>query len=80
VSKDVGVIDWDDWTEAKVEYLAKRRRQRKVTLTRALRDARKAGVPVASATITAEGVSLTFGQAPSETNPWLVDLDKATKQ
>jgi Na+-transporting NADH:ubiquinone oxidoreductase subunit NqrC len=76
-NKDVDVIDFDDW----VEVRPKRRRQRKVTLSRALREAQKAGVSVSGATLTAEGVTLTFGQAPTEANnPWLAHLERATKQ
>jgi hypothetical protein len=76
--------DWvevkPDWVEVETLYLAKRRRQRKVTLTRALKEARKAGIPVASATITTEGISLTFGQEPTEAaNPWLADLERTQR-
>jgi len=57
----------------------KRSRPRRVSaprkppsLTRALREAKKAGVNVAAATITSQGVALTFGEAAtgSDANPW----------
>jgi hypothetical protein len=45
-----------------------RRRQRKPTLARALAEAKKAGVNIASATLSSDGaVSLTFGQEESAT-------------
>ena len=50
-----------------------RARERKPpTLTRALREAKKAGVPVAAATVTGQGVVLTIGEAAtdSDANPW----------
>ena len=39
-----------------------RRRIRKPTLTNAIREARKLGVVVSGATMTADGVSLSFGE------------------
>ena len=52
------------------------RRQRKPTLASAIREARKAGVPVSGATLTADGsVSLTFGGEPktsrNELDEWM---------
>jgi hypothetical protein len=60
----------------------KKPRRRKTTLARALREAAKAGVNVAGATIEDGKVTLTFGEPrPTETgNPWLADLNKVTKQ
>jgi hypothetical protein len=66
-----------------VERPSRRRRQRKPTLARALAEAKKAGVNVAGATLSSDGaVSLTFGQGETTeaTNPWLADIEKATKQ
>ena len=63
--------------------LRRRRNPRKMTLARALREARKAGVNVAGATLEPDGrLSLQFGEAvPIEAdNPWLAELDKGTKQ
>ena len=55
----------------------RKRRKRKPTLARALREAAKAGVNVAGATIEDGKVSLTFGEAqPEQTN----DLDKWMKR
>jgi hypothetical protein len=53
----------------------KRRARRRPTLTSALKQAKKLGVPVSGATLTAEGVSLTFGEPSSAAtdnslNPW----------
>jgi hypothetical protein len=81
VSKDVGVIDWDDWTEATIVYPAKRvRKPRRPSIGRMIAQAEKAGKNVASIT-TPDGTTLTFGQAPSEAaNPWLADLERMTKQ
>ena len=54
-------------------WTAKPKRKRKPTLARALREAAKAGINVAGATIEDGKVSLTFGGAqPEQTN----DLDK----
>jgi hypothetical protein len=39
------------------------RRQRKPSLSKALREAKKAGIPVTGATFTADSVSLSFGEA-----------------
>jgi hypothetical protein len=39
------------------------RRQRAPSLTKALREAKKAGIPVTGATFTADSVSLSFGEA-----------------
>lgn len=61
----------------------RRRNPRKLTLAHALREARKAGVNVAGATLEADGkLSLQFGEAaPAEAaNPWLAELNKGTKQ
>jgi hypothetical protein len=49
-----------------------RRRQRKPTLANALKQAAKAGVPVKSAVVGAEGVTLQFGKSEQATdlNDW----------
>jgi sugar/nucleoside kinase (ribokinase family) len=75
----------DDWIERKaVESFnatkraldkpsrPRRAAARKPSLAAALREAKKAGVPVAAATITGQGVALTFGEATTGTdaNPW----------
>jgi len=55
--------------ELRGRILIPRRRARRPTLARALREARKAGVNVAGATIEDGKVSLTFGEAqPEPTN------------
>ena len=55
------------------------RRKRKVSLANALRQAKKAGQAVAGAPVTADGVTLTFGQPgatkPTDENPWDQVLD-----
>jgi hypothetical protein len=49
-------------------------RRRKPSLTKALREAKKAGIPVASATLTADGsVSLSFGETVKDNGN---DLDR----
>jgi hypothetical protein len=60
----------------------KKTRRRRTTLAGVLREAAKAGVNVAGATIEDGKVTLTFGEPrPTETgNPWLADLNKVTKQ
>jgi hypothetical protein len=68
---------------APVERGPARRRQRKPTLARALREASRAGVNVRAATLAPDGgVTLTFGQGATTevTNPWLADIEKVTKQ
>jgi uncharacterized membrane protein len=67
---------------AELDELKKRkRRQRKPKMGALIAQAERAGKTV-SAVTTAEGVTLTFGDAqPTEaSNPWLADLDKVTKQ
>ena len=49
------------------------RRQRKPSLTKALREAKKAGIPVAGATFTADSISLSFGEAAKSNGN---DLDR----
>ena len=53
----------------------RRTRERKPSLTRALREAKRAGVNVAAATITDQGVVLTIGEAAktnsNELDQWM---------
>lgn len=67
--------DGDRFTNAKPTH------QRKPSVRSLISRAQKAGKTVASIT-TPEGYTLTFGEAqPSEaSNPWLVDIERATKQ
>jgi hypothetical protein len=74
-------LDGDDLAElfgpAPVPEPAAPRRQRKrsPSLTKALREAKKAGIPVTGATFTADSVSLSFGEAVksngSDLDQWL---------
>jgi len=60
------------------ESPTRRRKKRKPNLASALKQASKAGVAVAGATITADGVTLEFGQpdaVKTNTNPWDEVLD-----
>jgi len=59
---DIDEPDDDDLAEA-APVPAPSRRQRKPSLTKALREAKKAGIPVTGATFTADSVSLSFGEA-----------------
>ena len=43
--------------------VSRRQRKRSPSLTKALREAKKAGIPVTGATFTADSVSLSFGEA-----------------
>jgi hypothetical protein len=56
-------------------------RRRKPGMRRLIAQAEKAGKTVTSVT-TPDGHTLTFGEPQSSeaNNPWLVDLDKVTKQ
>ncbi len=56
------------------------RRRRRTTLASALRQADRAGKPVASATITADNVTLTFGEpeATNNINEWDQVLRRGT--
>jgi hypothetical protein len=64
-----------------VRHEKKRRRQRKVTLARALREAAKAGLSMTGAVIEDDKVTLTFGPGPTEAaNPWLAEIEKQTRQ
>ena len=58
------------------------KRKRRPTLAAALREARKAGITVAGATVETGKVTLTFGKPePTEaSNPWLADLEQVGKQ
>jgi hypothetical protein len=58
----------------------KKRKPRKSSLISAIKAARKAGVN--KGTVTVGGVSVTFGESESTAavNPWLADIDRATKQ
>jgi hypothetical protein len=56
--------DDDDQVEpAPVPEPSRRQRKRTPSLARALREAKKAGIPVTGATFTADSVSLSFGEA-----------------
>lgn len=48
----------------------KRSRKRKMTLDRAMRQVDKAGLRIASATLTPEGVKLELGEVDQTANPW----------
>ena len=56
------------------------KRKRRPSLAKAIKTARKAGIDKGSVTV--GDVTVTFGEADPTTmiNPWLADLDKATKQ
>jgi hypothetical protein len=57
------------------------RAARKPTLASAIKQAKKAGLNVRSATIAADGVSLLFGEPQAEPiNPWLDEIERMTKQ
>jgi hypothetical protein len=61
---------------------SKPKRQRKATLARALREAKKAGVSVQGATVEDGRVTLTFGEAATgdKINPWDTVLTHAANQ
>ena len=70
-------VTFRGFTKIREHVLAKRSQPRasaprKPSLAAALREAKQAWVAVAAATITGEGVALTFGEVPagSDANPW----------
>jgi hypothetical protein len=76
------LIDGRDWHTLPPAYWRKikPRQPRGPSLIRAIRTARKAGVD--KGTVTVGGVSVSFGESDpvSSRNPWLDDINKATRQ
>jgi hypothetical protein len=60
----------EPWEVVTSKRKPKQTRQRKVTLSRALQQAAKAGVSVSSATLKPDGVVLQIGETPEQPNPW----------
>jgi hypothetical protein len=89
IARFIGVINGDETYDPTPPFdpfedtpTPPRKRRRRFSLARAIKQAATAGMPVKAATLGAEGVTLEFGEPEptAESNPWLADLNKATKE
>jgi hypothetical protein len=81
VNLDVGHEAEIEQLKAELETLRQRKpRRRRPRLDHMIEQARKAGKDVSSVIV--DGIALTFGEPePSEAaNPWLAEIEKATRQ